>query len=213
MREKLLLCGVAAGIVVAAVMPASATTKTVTIPARRFDPEKVTIFVGDTVRWVNTDDRKHSVTATSSAIAKGENFDSNPNCSSFILSSCLTGGDTYSHTFTHSGVFTYYCRVHGSDTSFGACDMCGQVVVKKKGGPPGSLSPSTSPPISPSTSVAASPGDTATASPSGTATASGLAGGASSSDDGAGPTLAIAAIAVVILAASGLLVYRTLLRR
>ncbi len=205
------MCVGAAAVVVASLVPAGATTKTVTIPARRFDPEKVTIFVGDTVRWVNTDDRKHSVTATSSSIGKGENFDSNPNCTSFIFSQCLNRGDTYSHRFTHAGVFTYYCRIHGSDTSFGACDMCGQVQVKKKGGPPGSASPSNSPTVSPPASPTATPTSTPTASPS--PTASGRAAGATSPDDGPGVTIAIAALAVAILAGSGILVYRTLLRR
>jgi plastocyanin len=205
---------VAAAAVLASLLPAGAATKTVEIPARRFEPERLTIFVGDTVRWVNRDDIEHTVSANSSAQALGESFDSSPgnNCPGGILfgDNCLDPGESFSHRFTHAGTFTYRCKRHGSDTSFANCAMCGQVIVKTKSSPPPSKSPTTatpSVPVSPSTSV--SPTLTTGVSPSGVLT-SPVPG---SAEDQPFPTIAVAGLALALLGTSGFFVWRTLIRR
>lgn len=207
------MSAVAAVVVVGSLLPAGAATKTVEIPARRFDPERVTIFVGDTVRWINRDNQRHTVTANSSARALGESFDSSPNScpGNFLIRDCLDPGEVFSHTFTTAGTFTYRCKLHGSDTSFANCAMCGQVIVKTKSGPPASQSP-TNPTVSTSPSTSASPTISPSLTPTGTVTSPGP-NAAGPSEGGSVPVVAIAAIAVVILGSSGFLVYRTLIRR
>ena len=122
---------IAAAVFVGSLLPAGAATKTVEIPARRFEPQRVTIFVGDTVHWINRDDTEHTVTANSSAVALGESFDSSKNCPGGLLfDDCLDPNDSFSHRFTNAGTFTYRCKLHGSDTAFAKCAMCGQVIVK-----------------------------------------------------------------------------------
>lgn len=197
----------------AVLLPARAATETVDIPSRSFQPEKISIFVGDTVRWVNRDNQRHTVSANSSAIALGESFDSSPdNCpGNFLFRDCLDPGDTFSHTFTTAGTFTYRCKLHGSDTSFANCAMCGQVIVKVKSAPPTSpptINPTVSTPPSTSASPTTSPGVT----PTGTATSPGP-NASGPTDGGSLPVIPIAAGVVAVLGASGLIVYRTLLSR
>lgn len=206
------MSSIAAAVFVGSLLPARAATKTVEIPARRYEPERVTIFVGDTVRWFNRDNQRHTVTANSSAVALGESFDSSPNnCPGNVLfRDCIDPGESFSHTFTTAGTFTYRCKLHGSDTSFANCAMCGQVIVKAKPSPPASQSPTTKPPpasVSPTTSV--SPTLTTSVSPSGVLT-SPVPG---SAEDQPFPTIAVAGLALALLGTSAFFVWRTMIRR
>ena len=66
-----------------------------------FSPETLTISVGDTVTWTNKESATHTATAD------GGEFDSGN----------LGNGDTFSHTFTAAGTYTYYCKIHTSMTA------------------------------------------------------------------------------------------------
>jgi plastocyanin len=213
---RLLRLVVVAGIVfvLAPPVPAGAATRTVTITGRSYSPERVSIVIEDTVRWVNETNQRHSVSASSDSISKGESFDSNPNCDTgFLFNRCLRPGQSFSHTFTTRGTFTYYCRIHGTDAPFPDCGMCGRVTVVRRSSPTiapttpgGTPSGSPSSTASVSTSPSPSPGDSTSV------TGSGLA--APGSDDGGNTSvLAVAALGVVLLAASGYAVYRSMIRR
>jgi plastocyanin len=73
----------------------------------QFNPKKLTVPPGATVKWTNKDTTAHDVTA--SEFKSGS-------------SGGLTPGDTYSHTFNRIGTFKYRCTVHPG--------MQGTVVVK-----------------------------------------------------------------------------------
>jgi plastocyanin len=73
----------------------------------QFNPKKITVPPGATVKWTNEDTTAHDVT--------GSEFKSGS-------SGGLTPGDTYSHTFNRMGTFKYRCTVHPG--------MEGTVVVK-----------------------------------------------------------------------------------
>lgn len=78
-------------------------------------PYSAMITVGDTVTWTNKDDSAHTITS-------GNPSDNPPNGlfdSGFILS-----GKTWSHTFTQSGTFNYFCEIHPWST--------GQIVVEPR---------------------------------------------------------------------------------
>jgi plastocyanin len=70
-----------------------------------FDPQSVTVKVGATVRWTNQDSARHTITSDAGDWDSGS----------------LSQGQSYSHTFTQEGTFTYHCTVHPS--------MTGTVVV------------------------------------------------------------------------------------
>jgi plastocyanin len=62
----------------------------------------VTISVGETVTWENTDNAAHTVTSGSPADGPDGVFDS----------SMIMAGGSYSHTFDSAGAFDYFCMVH-----------------------------------------------------------------------------------------------------
>lgn len=84
--------------------PAGQDVAKVDIADFAFDPETVTIKVGDSVEWTNRDSATHTV--------NGPGWDS-PN---------MAQGDTFTHQFTEVGTFTYICGIHPN--------MVGTVVVE-----------------------------------------------------------------------------------
>jgi plastocyanin len=64
-----------------------------------FNPDTVTISVGDSVTWANVDGVDHTVTADDGA------FDEQ-----------LSDGDSVEETFDEAGDFTYHCEIHPSMT-------------------------------------------------------------------------------------------------
>ena len=63
-----------------------------------FTPPSITIQTGETLTWTNEGQSAHTVTAA------GGSFDSGN----------LNPGQGFSHTFTQSGTFAYYCQYHRS---------------------------------------------------------------------------------------------------
>jgi plastocyanin len=99
-RFVIVLAAVAAitlgsGITVAADHSKSAT-HTVVIEAMRFDPQELTMQVGDTIVWVNHDPFPHTVTAV------GKQFDSHE----------IASGGSWKYTARKAGVFAYVCSLH-----------------------------------------------------------------------------------------------------
>jgi plastocyanin len=68
-----------------------------------YSQPKLTIKVGETVKWTNEDSAPHTVTTTSGP-AK---FDSGN----------LSKGQSFSYTFTKAGTYKYYCAVHPDMTA------------------------------------------------------------------------------------------------
>ncbi|HEX2127806.1 MAG TPA: plastocyanin/azurin family copper-binding protein [Solirubrobacterales bacterium] len=76
-----------------------------------YTPPAVKIGVGETLIWFwdGALFRNHSVTADP---GQAEQFDSDPG--GLPTNASHPDGSTFSHAFTHRGVFTYYCKVHPS---------------------------------------------------------------------------------------------------
>lgn len=103
---------ISALVLLAALLPAQAAQVEVRIQNFQFNPNPVTINVGDTVLWRQMDSTPH--TATSGTRPSGDGlFDSN----------FLSLGQTFPHTFNSAGTFRYFCRPH-----FG---MDGTVIVQQ----------------------------------------------------------------------------------
>ena len=73
-------------------------TNTVSIKNFAFDPAVITVKVGTTVTWTNSDQDPHTVTSD----GKSGPLNSKP----------LNAGDTYQYTFTQAGTFSYLCTIH-----------------------------------------------------------------------------------------------------
>ena len=94
-------CGLAAaGETAPAASPAAAASPkpaaTVHIKNYAYHENKVTVHVGDTVLFVNDDDDAHTVTATDKTYDSGG----------------LDSGETFTHTFTKPGTYSYFCALH-----------------------------------------------------------------------------------------------------
>jgi plastocyanin len=78
------------------------TPKTVTgsIVAFAFNPNPISVSVGDTVRWTNNDPVDHTTTSAG-------NWNSGS----------LTPGASFSEVFESPGTFNYFCSIHPSMTA------------------------------------------------------------------------------------------------
>ena len=70
------------------------------ISGMSFDSNDLTINVGDSVTWQNSDSGSHTATAD------GGEFDSGT----------LANGESFTFTFTTAGTYTYHCGIHSSMT-------------------------------------------------------------------------------------------------
>lgn len=61
-----------------------------------FTPKEITVKPGATVVWTNHDQTPHTIKARDGGFA----------------SSGMDTGDTYAHTFTTAGDYTYFCTLH-----------------------------------------------------------------------------------------------------
>ena len=71
-----------------------------------FGPQAITVPVGTTVNWTNSDDIPHTAVSTDGV----------------FKSKVMDTDEKFSYTFTKAGTYSYYCSVHPK--------MTGQVVVK-----------------------------------------------------------------------------------
>ena len=71
-----------------------------------FGPQMLTVPVGTTVTWTNSDDIPHTSVSTEGV----------------FKSKVMDTDEKFSYTFTKAGTYSYYCSVHPK--------MTGQVVVK-----------------------------------------------------------------------------------
>src|SRR4051794_4522963 len=116
----------ASGVVWAAPDGAAAASHAVVISGYAFQPASLTVGVGDTVTWTNSDQAPHDVTTTSAPEA--------------IHGSRMDKGGTFSYTFSTPGTYAYICSFHP--------DMRATVIVRPAASPP--ANPSVSPRVTPS---------------------------------------------------------------
>ena len=85
---------------------ASAVNATVKIDNFVFGPQTLTVPVGATVTWTNSDDIPHTSVSTEGV----------------FKSKVLDTDEKFSYTFTKAGTYPYYCTIHPK--------MTGKVVVQ-----------------------------------------------------------------------------------
>ena len=104
------LLGGAFAIVLGLSSPAAAASLAVMIEQYAYSPAAMTVEQGDTVTWTNHDSVQHDVLVTSGPAT--------------FHSPMLAQGQSWSHTFTVAGSYSYICSVHP--------DMRGSVTVRAK---------------------------------------------------------------------------------
>ena len=80
----------------AAPAPAPSPVSVIHIKNFAYVPDKVTIHPGSTVRFVQDDETPHTVTATDKSYDSGN----------------LNQKDSWRHTYTTEGTYTYFCAYH-----------------------------------------------------------------------------------------------------
>ena len=85
---------------------ASAANAAVKIDNFVFGPQTITVPVGTTVTWTNSDDIPHTAVSTDGV----------------FKSKVLDTDEKFSYTFAKAGTYPYYCTIHPK--------MTGQVVVR-----------------------------------------------------------------------------------
>jgi plastocyanin len=84
----------------------SAATAAVKIDNFVFGPQTITVPVGTTVTWTNSDDIPHTAVSTDGV----------------FKSKVMDTDEKFSYTFTKAGTYSYYCSIHPK--------MTGKVVVQ-----------------------------------------------------------------------------------
>jgi plastocyanin len=79
----------------------SASGTDVTIQSNSFNPDSLTIKVGETVTWTNKDSYAHTVTSDNGVFDSGN----------------IASGATFSFTFNTEGTYSYHCSIHTSMTA------------------------------------------------------------------------------------------------
>src|ERR1700761_7860514 len=95
-RTTLLLACLLSLIALRAVAAEKAKRGDISIKQMQFIPATITIHAGDTVVWINNDDRDHSVVATDGSFKSGN----------------ISAGEKFEHQFSSAGTFAYKCGYH-----------------------------------------------------------------------------------------------------
>lgn len=74
--------------------------------ASKLNPADLTIRVGDTVKWTNTDEQKHFIASVPGSGPTDE----------LEIFALMEPGDTYSHTFQVAEEYPYFCFIHNQMT-------------------------------------------------------------------------------------------------
>ncbi len=77
-------------------VPVTGNEAKVTISNFAFDPATITVKAGQTVVWTNEDVTPHTVVADDNS----------------FQSPSIAKGQTFTHTFTTAGTFSYHCSIH-----------------------------------------------------------------------------------------------------
>jgi plastocyanin len=91
--------------------PAPATTVVRISTFLKFEPKDVTIPVGGTVEWRNSSIETHTVTDDPAAAKDQAHAELPPGAEAFD-SGPLKPGQSYRHTFTTPGRYSYFCKPH-----------------------------------------------------------------------------------------------------
>ena len=113
---------------------ATASSKSVDMMNYAFSPSSLAISVGDTVTWTNHDSAPHNVVVTDGP----EKFSS----------PLIEQGQSWSHTFTLAGTYSYYCSVHPDMKATITVTGGGSTTQPTMGAPTSSAKPTTPAPSS-----------------------------------------------------------------
>src|SRR5689334_2072711 len=102
--------------------PRTAETKTVDMMNFKFNPQTITVNVGDSITWKNGDNVEHTATADDGSFNTDD----------------VEAGQAKTITFSKAGTFAYYCKYHGGP---GGKGMSGTITVQEAAAAPAQSTP------------------------------------------------------------------------
>lgn len=94
-----------------------------------FSPSSTSVTAGTTVRWKNTSDIEHTVTAYDGKIPEDAayfasgGFDSEQAARNNVTEGLIAPGEVYEHTFEVTGTYEYFCIPHESSGMVGTAQI------------------------------------------------------------------------------------------
>lgn len=85
-----------------------------------FEPDQLTVSVGETATWTNDSSQSHTVTAYEDELPEGAEFFSSGGANSEdearddLESALINEGESFEMTFDEPGTYTYFCIPHES---------------------------------------------------------------------------------------------------
>lgn len=85
-----------------------------------YEPDPLTISVGETATWINDSSQSHTVTAYEEKLPEGADFfasggaTSEEQARSDLEDGLIDEGETFEVTFNEPGTYTYFCIPHES---------------------------------------------------------------------------------------------------
>jgi plastocyanin len=83
----------------------------VKMPLTQFSPAEISVKVGDTLTWENSNDIGHTIVSGTYEVDTAGQRTTEKADGTFDLE-VAKKGDAVTHTFTKAGTFTYYCSIH-----------------------------------------------------------------------------------------------------
>jgi plastocyanin len=81
-------------------------------PRQWYFPRQVTIHTNDTIRWINQDTEAHTVTSGVGAGIESLMNNKRGTSNGIFDSGLFKTGESWIHTFTNPGTYTYFCTIH-----------------------------------------------------------------------------------------------------
>lgn len=91
--------------------PSTASGPVVKMPLTQFDPAKISIKVGETLTWENSNDIGHTLVQGTYEVDSAGQRTSEKDDGTFTLD-VKKKGDKVTHTYATAGTFDYYCTIH-----------------------------------------------------------------------------------------------------
>jgi plastocyanin len=81
-------------------------------PRQWYLPRQITVHTNDTITWKNNDTESHTVTSGVGAGIESLMSNKRGTPNGIFDSSTFKPGQSWTHTFTNPGTYTYFCTIH-----------------------------------------------------------------------------------------------------